>query len=281
MALQTQNLNTPPAGLFNDEELNQVPLDTQATSATPTQMTPVSVASRDLEAHSPAGAAAVFSASDMAEAGFAGLTDEVGIYDFPIVKLDKGEFKDSNGRSLGKKLVGFLVDSRPQWLIRALTNVSKPGQIPKWDVVDNKTDLAYTYDPPTLPDDQRTTSKAKPLSEVKAEWKGLGKVVEEEEKKYLIVMFCVEVGDGDEFVQLQIPGEKTSIARFNTFYRRQQLTLGRGVNRPRNAQEMAEAIRNLRVSITVGAEVTGVKNPFTPWQFDLAKPEDKTEADEF
>jgi hypothetical protein len=44
---------------------------------------------------------------------------------------------------------------------------------------------------------------------------------------------------------------------------------------------MAEAIRNLRVSITVGAEVTGVKNPFTPWQFDLAKPEDKTEAAEF
>lgn len=207
---------------------------------------------------------ASFTATDLAKVGFEGMIDTLGFFDFPTIRLQDEVFKDNQGNTYGKEIYGRATGSRMQYLVRALTNVARPGQPEKWTVEDTKHDLAYTFDGPEVPADKRITTKDLKLNEVIAEWERLGKRVVEG-KPYMLVAFNLEMDDGgEEVVQLQVAPE--SVSRFRALVTRLK-TSARGVN---NLQQLSQLLTSTRLRVYVGEKVTKVVNPFNPWMFEKA-----------
>ena len=184
----------------------------------------------------PQRAARLGSVQDLAEAGFEGL--EIDWTSFPTISLKtEGVFVDIEGQDYGTSFDCRIMGSKKRYVYRAVP------------VQDNKRDVAFSYD-------KETTHNGKAVAEVMAEWKALGKHIEE--KEYLEVMLeMVAPGESYDGEYRLVSISPTSKGRFS---KHAMVAHARG-----NGDPSAVVTR-----ISVGPKVTKVQNPFYPFHFEIA-----------
>jgi hypothetical protein len=148
----------------------------------------------------------------------------------PICSLDHGQFKLSNGGSLGAEFYCRINNVKPKFLYKTDCADSDPRHA-----------VAYTYD--------KQTSNGKPLEDIIREWaqQGLGYEV----KNYLEATCILE---DNQVVLLSIP--QTSISRLTNHV--VQATMAR------------KLLAQVRTRVFIAPEVTKAKRPFTPIGFAIA-----------
>jgi hypothetical protein len=171
------------------------------------------------------GSGAVLDA--LAAMGFEGL--ELGFGSFPIVSLDQGEFKCSDGSSLGDEFYVQMKNVRAKYLVKT----DLPRSDPRYS-------MSYSYD-------GVTDMKGEQVAHNTAAWASQG--IGHKKMKYLEVFATLQDGKN---VLLSIP--PTSIGRCSaalvTIF-----TKGYPVD-------------EVWIKCSKGPKVTQVKEPFFPWAFE-------------
>jgi hypothetical protein len=171
------------------------------------------------------------------QSGFEGLAFDWT--SFPIISLkNEGRFEDFDNTVYGSEFHCRIQGSKRRWVFRGAP------------VQDNKRDVAYSYD-------KLTTQSGASLAEITAEWRKLGKVVEEKEYlEVLVEMVAPGLPHDGEFRILSLP--PTAIGRFSGHV----------------AKAAARGNGNPGAVITrgaVGPKITKVQNAFYPWLFEVVK----------
>jgi hypothetical protein len=177
----------------------------------------------DVNAIVPGGGAVL---DAMAAQGFEGL--ELGFGSFPIVSLDQGTFKLSDGGTLGEEFYCQMKSVRPKWLIKTALAQN-----------DQRHALLYSYD-------GQTDMKGEPVAKTIAAWAAQG--IAMERKKYLEI-FAI-LADGNN-VLLSVP--PTSVGRCSA-----ELV---------KIYTKGYAIGDVWIKCSKGPKVTQVAVPFIPWAF--------------
>jgi hypothetical protein len=171
------------------------------------------------------GSGAVLDA--LAAMGFEGL--ELGFGSFPIISLDQGEFKLSDGGSPGAEFYVQMKNVRAKYLVKT----ALPKEDPRYA-------MSYSYD-------GVTDMKGEQIANNVARWASMG--IGYKKLKYLEVFATMQ---GGKNVLLSIP--PTSIGRCSaalvTIYTR------------------GDPVDEVWVKCSKGPKVTQVKDPFFPWQFE-------------
>lgn len=181
--------------------------------------------STDMTAAVPGGGAMVEALEKM---GFAGL--DFGFGSLPLVSLDQGAFKMSDGTSLGEEFYCMMKQSRPKYLFKTALAQNDPRH-----------DLCYSYD-------GVTDTKGSPVEDKIRAWERMG--ISYEKKSYLEVFATLVNGDT---VLLSIP--PTSVRRFSGLI---GSIVGKGLS-----------VEDTWVKVFKGPKVTNVAVPFTPWGFEV------------
>ena len=167
-------------------------------------------------------------AQSLAAEGFAGL--DFGFGSLPLVSLDQGAFKTSDGATLGVEFWALLKQSRPKFLFKTALADNDP-----------RSALVYSYD--GLADVKGESIQAKLEA-----WARQG--ISYEKKQYLEVVAQLA---NQATVLLSIP--PTSVRRLS------------GVLA--NIRSRGGAIDQTWVRVHIGPKVTNVPKPFSPWGFSL------------
>ena len=181
--------------------------------------------STDMTAAVPGGGAMV---EALAAMGFAGL--DFGFGSLPLVSLDQGAFKMSDGSSLGEEFYCMMKQSRPKYLFKTALAQNDPRH-----------DLCYSYD-------GVTDTKGAPVQDKISAWERMG--ISHEKKSYLEVFATLTNGDT---VLLSIP--PTSVRRFSALIGNMA---GKGL-----------PVADTWVRVFKGLKVTNVSVPFVPWGFEI------------
>ena len=166
-------------------------------------------------------------AQSLAAEGFAGL--DFGFGSLQLVSLDQGNFKLSDGTSLGTEFWALLKQSRPKFLFKTALADNDP-----------RSALVYSYD--GLSDIKGESIQAKLEA-----WARQG--ISYEKKQYLEVVAQLA---NQATVLLSIP--PTSVRRLS------------GVLA--NIRSRGGAIDQTWVRVHIGPKVTNVPKPFSPWAFE-------------
>jgi hypothetical protein len=209
-------------------------------------------------------------AAELKELGIDGATDEISFFDYTILHLKDTNFVESSpnkDKVWGESLTGYIQEARRQWLVQALTNKAPPGKLENWIVADNKTDLFFTLDAPDLGDEGRFNRDGDSLAEWVQKKAAEGKVVGDNTgKEYLMVLALL--ADGSEEVIIQVAPSSAKY-RWPSFVKRQVAAARRLAPGATTAQEVAAAMRRVKVKFSAGKKVTEVANPFWPMEFTV------------
>lgn len=179
---------------------------------------------------------------DFEAAGFEGV--DVTNRTFPIIALKTdGVFEDTEQRAWGKSFSGHILQIKKKWVINATKTVA------------GKTDTQTLFSP-----NKNITSAGRDVTAVLREWEADGRTPGEW-KEYRDVLFTVHApGEetDEELVILSV--SPTSVSRLNNKIIR--LTLG-----IKDPAEVQDKLTGTLMTVSVGAKVTGVDNPFYPWDF--------------
>lgn len=163
-----------------------------------------------------------------AEEGFEGL--DFGFGSLPIVSLDQGNFKTSDGQSLGSEFWALFKQSRPKYLFKTALAQNDP-----------RSALCYSYD-------GIYDIKGELVQQKLEAWARQG--INYEKKQYLEVVAQLA---NQSTVLLSVP--PTSVRRLSG-------TLA-------NIKSRGQRIEDTWVKVGVGPKVTNVAVPFFPWNFNL------------
>ena len=217
------------------------------------------------------------SAQEMEALGIHGASDQVSMVGIPrFVLKDRFFIEPQNNDAVqGEEIFVTSVRATPQWVICAL---DKEGG----DTIDNKLDVFYTLNPPTLPDEDRYSNKDQTLVEWKMERRKEGKFIEPEHKtkdnkdaNMYYMLSCLLAKDtkdhlaGEEVVMQVMPSSANyRWPRFTDQWKRHaQRLVSSG-----QATNMAEALFGTVIRLYAGEKVTkNVKKGFYPLEFAVAK----------
>ena len=164
----------------------------------------------------------------LAAQGFAGL--DFGFGSLPIVSLDQGSFKMSDGTSLGEEFYCQMQQSRPKLLFKTALDQKDPRH-----------SLCYSYDGIT------DTKGASVQAQIDA-WARMG--ISHEKKQYLEVFALLT---NQDTVLLSVP--PTSVRRFSALI---ATMAGRGL-----------PVTETWVKVFKGPKVTNTAVAFVPWAFEV------------
>ena len=164
------------------------------------------------------------------EDGFLGLTfDSYGV--FPIVKLDQGDFRTSEGEDLGTEFNCVMMRSRPKFLYR--TDLSRD---------DDRNEIVYTYD-------NVTSASGVPIEQIFDGWRQKGLQPKPEPTRYVEV--TAKMVPSGQVVLLSVAQQ--SVGNLSAYWAQMRF---KGLD-----------IKNVVTRVYRGKKVERVKNPFYPWAF--------------
>jgi hypothetical protein len=175
-------------------------------------------------------------AAQAAEEGFEGLSFD-GFGTFPLIVLDLGTFRYSDGTEIGSEFVCTMLRSRPKYLYK--TNLPKPER------GDDPNEVVYSYD-------GETSTSGVPLEEIFADWRSKNLPMASQPTRYVEVTAQME--GTDAIVLLSV--SQASIPPLSQYWA--------------NVRHSGRSLKEVRTRVFRGRKVERVANPYFPWAFAMA-----------
>lgn len=183
---------------------------------------------------------------DFVEAGFEGV--ELKLMTFPLISLKtEGHFEDNNGTHYGRSFMCRAQRSMPKTAVQGVK------------IVNGKQDtlVFFTYD-------GVTTHTGASCEDMKQQYISEGRTIIE--RKYLDVLVVLDAPNEEYDQDLRLLSvSPTSIDRFS----RAMISLS--MRKGWNTQALMNNIGSVKLKVEVGDKVTGVTNPFYPWNFTFQR----------
>jgi hypothetical protein len=176
-------------------------------------------------------------AEQAAEDGFEGLSfDGFGV--FPLIVLDMGTFRYSDGTEIGYEFRCRMLRSRPKFLYKTTLQVQQGQEDPN--------DVVYSYD-------GETSTSGVPLSQIFDEWRQKGLPIASQPTRYVEV--TAQLDETDAIVLLSIPQQ--SIPTLSAYWA--------------NTRASGKNLKEIVTRVYRGRKVERAAKPFFPWAFEAVE----------